>query len=130
MKFVNLKATPLEVSEIKIVNKHFDKPYLPIKAQYLTRLEIVLKDGRSIALNAGEYINPDGDVAGFADISTETHMIDRRRIAKIEPVVLPGTDRIILFSVCLSDGGAYLLSEGCGYLFRMGGEKGNLADEA
>ena len=113
MKFINLKATPLEMSEIKIVNKHFDKPFLPIKAEYLTRLEIVLKNGGVIMLNAGEHVNPNGEHAGLADISTETHMIDRRRIIKVEPVVFPGTDRIILFGVYLSDGGAYLLSEGC-----------------
>ena len=112
MNLVDLKATHLEEGEIKIINEHFDQPFLPIKEQYLTRLEIVLKDGGSIVLNAGEHINPDGESAGFADISTEAHMIDKRRIIEVEPVVFPGTDRIIMFGVYLSYGGAYLLSTG------------------
>lgn len=108
---MNLRETPIPLSDIVEIVPVYEKPFLPIQAEYLTGVKLILANRDTLVISEAEWIHPDGMSMGNVDISSETYMVDKRRISEVL-FCRKGTSHISGVKICLSDGGAFILTDG------------------
>lgn len=111
MLMVNLIDNPIKMADIARIVPVYCQPFLPIKEKYLTHILLVLKSGKRISLDAGEWIHPEGISMGKISIAADTFQVVSYRIKKITAFV-KNSDLISGFKICLTDGGMYIITEG------------------
>lgn len=113
MKIVNVRETPIALKDITTVMPVYTHPFLPaVEEKYLTSIEVVQDNDVKVVLNGAEWIHPDGCSMGRVDISTNTYMVAMNRIASLTVVTNKKKTVMAGVVISLTDGGAYLLTEG------------------
>ncbi len=111
MLMVNLIENPIKLADIARIIPVYCQPFLPITEKYLTHILLVLKSGKRISLDAGEWIHPEGISMGKISIASETFQVMSCRIKKITAFV-KNANLLTGFNICLTDGGMYIITEG------------------
>lgn len=111
MLMVNLIENPINISDIAKIVPIYCQPFLPIEEKYLTRILLVLKNGKRINLDVGEWIHPEGISMGKISIAADTFQVVSYRIKGITACV-KNANLISGFKIALTDGGMYIITEG------------------
>ena len=108
---VYLRENPINISDIAKIVPIYCQPFLPIEEKYLTRILLVLKNGKRINLDVGEWIHPEGISMGKISIAADTFQVVSYRIKGITACV-KNANLISGFTIALTDGGMYIITEG------------------